>query len=813
TILANNWQNADGTVTIYAKGKDSAGNEITVQKKVVSLDLDKPKVPVINSNAGYPILYEYGVNLDSTTSIIYDNRTDIDNYYSLDNGVTWLKYTGQFNLASGNIIAKSVKKTSGLESIVSITISMPADAITPPAYDGNEITRTADNAVNKYIKVNNTLGGKKVRIKMYAGWYPRVKCLNESGNILSSTDINGYPAHDSDIIITIPLGTNKITFTNELHGSSYVYPYEIGVSNEPGFTATNGYMLITADPTKEIKSPYQMVSISYFSTSVNRLYRIGTTGEWLNYNDQPIKVIHGQTIYAKGIDQYGIETRLITSYTSDVSNAITYLAFDGNEATKTADNAVNKYINIDSSLGGKKLRVKVYAGWAPRIKCLNEAGTALYSQDISAPSARDVDIIITVPIGTNRITFTNELNGSSYVYPYEFQVSNEPVFTATDGYMLLHLDSMKMIKNPYQMVSISYFPTNVQKLYRIGTTGDWITYNEQPIKIIQGQTIYAKGIDQYGIETRIISSYTSNVTNAITSLALDGNETTRTADNAVNKYINIDSGLGGKKLRVKMYAGWAPRIKCLNEAGTVLYSQDISAPSAIDVDIIITVPVGTNRITFTNELNGSSYVYPYEFQIVNEPTYTATNGYILLNADPTKSIKVPYQMVTVNYFPTSSQRLYRIGTIGAWLNYNDQAIKVDQGQTIYAKGIDQYGNETRITSSYNVNVANAIKANAYDANNTTYMTDVKGSYILEIDPSLGGKNITIRYSISSLRGIVFKFLDGNGVVLNTFTKLAGTYNETYIIPIGTKTLELTPYCTWGDSYQVIDLWFLYEITV
>ncbi|MNI04531.1 hypothetical protein D3C73_574540 [compost metagenome] len=34
TILTNNWQNTDKTVTIYAKGKDTAGNEVTVQKKL-----------------------------------------------------------------------------------------------------------------------------------------------------------------------------------------------------------------------------------------------------------------------------------------------------------------------------------------------------------------------------------------------------------------------------------------------------------------------------------------------------------------------------------------------------------------------------------------------------------------------------------------------------------------------------------------------------------------------------------------------------------------------------------------------------------
>ncbi|MDD4376434.1 MAG: hypothetical protein PHR25_06650, partial [Clostridia bacterium] len=128
TILANNWQNADKTVTIYAKGKDSAGNEITVEKKVVSLDLDMPTSPVITSNSGYPILASYGVTYDNTTTIEYDKRNDIDNYYSIDGGTTWRTYTGQFEMSTGTVIAKSVKKKTGLEKVINKTLAMPVDA-------------------------------------------------------------------------------------------------------------------------------------------------------------------------------------------------------------------------------------------------------------------------------------------------------------------------------------------------------------------------------------------------------------------------------------------------------------------------------------------------------------------------------------------------------------------------------------------------------------------------------------------------------------------------------------------------------------
>jgi len=39
---------------------------------------------------------------------------DIDNYYSIDNGVTWLTYTGEFQSLEGTVKAKSVKRDTGL---------------------------------------------------------------------------------------------------------------------------------------------------------------------------------------------------------------------------------------------------------------------------------------------------------------------------------------------------------------------------------------------------------------------------------------------------------------------------------------------------------------------------------------------------------------------------------------------------------------------------------------------------------------------------------------------------------------------------
>ena len=179
---------------------------------------------------------------------------------------------------------------------------------------------------------------------------------------------------------------------------------------------------------------------------------------------------------------------------------------------------------------------------------------------------------------------------------------------------------------------------------------------------------------------------------------------------------------------------------------------------------------------------------------------------MLLHADPTKAIKSPYQMVTINYFPTSVQRLYRIGTSGDWKTYQDQPIKVNQGQIIYAKGIDQYGNETRIISSYTANVADAIGAAAYDGDvSTAYYGNNK---IMKVDPSMEGKKVYIKGGASKSNSSITFYIDFLNEQKNVISSLTsnGTHSAllegTYTIPIGTRYIR---------QRATVDTVYVYEI--
>ncbi|MFV0250110.1 MAG: hypothetical protein ACK5HP_03660, partial [Bacilli bacterium] len=187
---------------------------------------------------------------------------------------------------------------------------------------------------------------------------------------------------------------------------------------------------------KAIKKPYQMVTINYFSTSVQRLYKIGTDGEWQNYKDTPIWLNQGETIYAKGIDQYGNETRRISNYTANSSDALPSEVYDGNDNTYLSTSSI-KYMLVDNSMQGKTIRLVskasciVYA-----LKCTNDTGATvtiqfldenknLISKIVKTKNFVIITDMVTIPIGTKYITYTGISYYSNYTdwLPYLYEIT------------------------------------------------------------------------------------------------------------------------------------------------------------------------------------------------------------------------------------------------------------------------------------------------------------------------------------------------------------------------------------------------------
>ena len=343
-VIAAKAVNEDYTVTIYAKGKDSAGNEIIVNKKILNLDLDVPRLPVINSNYGYPILTEYGVKFDGETSIEFDTRRGITNLYSVDNGTTWNEYKGKFEIAgTGTIIAKSVKE-SGLETIASKTITIPSNALRIQAYDENMSTYTRSEG---YLYVDSSMYGKGVAV-----YTPKFN---------SYTPYNHFTIYDKD---GKQLGTYTFGVKN-LSSTSFIIPEnayriyyrqsdgclsEIKPNNAPTIIKDIYYPTIT---NYGVKEGYINAKISYFQTSIKRLYKINSD-EWKNYNYEAIRLEYGDILTVKGIDKNGVDTTITTYTASKPSDALRIQAYDENMSTYTRSEG---YLYVDSSMYGKGVAV------------------------------------------------------------------------------------------------------------------------------------------------------------------------------------------------------------------------------------------------------------------------------------------------------------------------------------------------------------------------------------------------------------------------------------------------------------------------
>ena len=286
-----NLKNQDGSLTIYAKGIDQAGNEEEVKEITYVLDLNEFATPIINASDGYPMLTSTGMILGRSTYITYDTTTtDVTNYYSIDNGVTWKEYTGGITLVSGEIIAKSVRESTGLEFTSTGKVTIPTNAVGKDTYDNNlQTSETISRNSNKMFTVNNNLYGEK--IKIYTGNTvsntSTIKMYDKNKTLLSTTETVGVLT-----IVEIPENTYYVEINSgndvleireiELQGSRKLqeeYTPIIKI-NEGGWAAE------------------KVATINYYNEEYANEYSLDNGASWKPY-EEPIKLIEPTNVIAR----------------------------------------------------------------------------------------------------------------------------------------------------------------------------------------------------------------------------------------------------------------------------------------------------------------------------------------------------------------------------------------------------------------------------------------------------------------------------------------------------------------------------------
>lgn len=329
------------------------------EEKEYVLYADKDAKPSIKQDDSllYPLITLYGVKLNKNVTIDYGKEEN--NYYSTDGGETWEKYEGQMTLQKEcTIMARSFKDENEIVKVDTqeIKMNLADDALGAAAYDGSEDTyvymrNTVYDAFDKCgkIKISSEMIGKQIRVKVDndTGEGGNVYVRDSSGNILASYD----KYKQSVYIITVPTSADYLTFyyNNTVH--------EVEVLNEPSFEVELHYPTITSEG---IQKAYNVIkNISYFDTSEKKKYSLDDGKTWLDYNNEEIRLNIGDKIIAKGIDEYGGDSRTKTYTAVLPSDAIGEKAYDGDESTYYEENKsfAYSYVELDNSIIGKKVKV------------------------------------------------------------------------------------------------------------------------------------------------------------------------------------------------------------------------------------------------------------------------------------------------------------------------------------------------------------------------------------------------------------------------------------------------------------------------
>lgn len=215
------------------------GDNQVSSNEILMSTYSKPKVPKIKVNdknyeIEYPTLTDTGVmNCGTEISkgeqikIELTNDDDCINYYSLDGGNTWEKYTGIVQTTYNDYGLIKVKSISNeIESDIinvggyvydSSFDSMAEDALGKGAYDGNINTfagyvklGTGWNeingaGVNRYVKVDRSAVGKTLNVNWADGssWVTiTMQTLDENKNILTSVQQGNNTTSTSKVNIT-----------------------------------------------------------------------------------------------------------------------------------------------------------------------------------------------------------------------------------------------------------------------------------------------------------------------------------------------------------------------------------------------------------------------------------------------------------------------------------------------------------------------------------------------------------------------------------------------------------------------------------
>ena len=359
-------------------------------------------------------------------------------------------------------------------------------------------------------------------------------------------------------------------------------------------------------------------------------------------------------------------------------------------------------------------------------------------------------------------------------------------------------------------VRIKYADDSFYKnYYSLDEGRSWQEYTG-PFVTGKNMVVYAKSVNTItGAEAINFKEIVINP-KSIGPEAYDGSLTTYDDAGTIDKgykYMLVDKSAIG--LAVEAYLGWRyAQIRLLDENEQILYESEIPGVSNGKKTVSFEILDKTKYLVLYCSDEGGDGALLYEIEIKSKPQIN-----VIQKAYPeltSAGINTPYMKVTLsNITQNSVEKLLYNKNNGTWKEYNGEEIRLEIGETIYAKNQLKNGGESEIVSHKAELDSRAITEQAYDGSLSTYDNSGKisqGYKYMVVDQSVIG--LTVEANLGWYYAQILLLDENEDILYQSDIPGVSSGKKTVNFEILDKTKYLVLYCSGpGDGA------LLYEIEI
>ena len=259
---------------------------------------------------------------------------------------------------------------------------------------------------------------------------------------------------------------------------------------------------------------------------------------------------------------------------------------------------------------------------------------------------------------------------------------------------------------------------------------------------------------------------------------------------ALNKCLLIDEGVRGYTINLDLYC---PQWNHINvkfyledkatETGNGGYWHTTYGKGTLS----LVIPENAKWLKVVTVEGRNDLCYLYDIALDTVPIGDETKLYTYIDDTGVHN----YNKYRIKYFDTAVEKLYSKDNVN-WVDYPQDGILLENGETIYAKSVDIKGNESDILT-YTNNISK-IGSNAFDGDNSSYFDCLASvsPYYIYIDPNVQGKKVYFKFTAKLYSDWRFNFYNSQGEVIDRWPAVVnGDYeNENLTIPKDATKLEI-----------------------